>query len=275
MKYEWKDYMVHELAKFYGISGSTVRHYDRKNILQASKKEESDYRVYSRDDFILMDYIMRLRKLEIPLDDIHKAVNEYKLEDVEALILKKKEELEAEIQHLQSVHTMTANYYRTMEQAKEAEGKFLVRDMPAIICKDITTSFFATMEYFERLNIGLLPILTFVTESDDWMDEAISERLMDPEERAELTNLVITSIDWENVNERDDFPEEDFRIVPSGRYIHYFERVTTHSDYTALPRMAAYARENGLKIRGKAFTRMLGANNGRKIDYYEHYLPIE
>ena len=28
MKYEWKDYLVSELAKFHGVSNSTIRHYD-------------------------------------------------------------------------------------------------------------------------------------------------------------------------------------------------------------------------------------------------------
>ena len=82
MKYRLKDYMVSDIAKFYGLSGDTIRHYERKGILP-SHKNEKDYRLFSRADFMLMDYILRLRKMEVPLDEILMLFNDCSFDETE------------------------------------------------------------------------------------------------------------------------------------------------------------------------------------------------
>ena len=70
MKYELKDYHIGEVAKFYGLTVDAVRLYDKKGILSPPKNNETNYRIYSKEDFVTMDYVMRLRRMDIPLESI-------------------------------------------------------------------------------------------------------------------------------------------------------------------------------------------------------------
>ena len=69
MKYKLDDYKVGEIAKFYGVSVDTVRFYDRKGVLKPEKKSDNNYRTYNKEEFISMDYIMRLRSLGISIEN--------------------------------------------------------------------------------------------------------------------------------------------------------------------------------------------------------------
>ncbi len=68
MKIKADNYTIGDLAKFYGCpripSGCTTK----KGVLLSQKNDENNYRIYSRDDMIMMDYIVKLRMLEIPPD---------------------------------------------------------------------------------------------------------------------------------------------------------------------------------------------------------------
>ncbi len=77
MKYKLDDYKVGEIAKFYGVSVDTVRFYDRKGVLKPEKKSDNNYRTYNKEEFISMDYIMRLRSLGISIENIKKWLPTY------------------------------------------------------------------------------------------------------------------------------------------------------------------------------------------------------
>ena len=56
MKIQNKQYTAGDLARFYGLSLDTIRLYDRKGILPAQKKTDSDYRLYTRTDLLTLDH---------------------------------------------------------------------------------------------------------------------------------------------------------------------------------------------------------------------------
>ena len=66
MKIKADNYTIGDLAKFYGVSTDTIRLYDKKGVLLSQKNDENNYRIYSRDDMIMMDYIVKLGCWKFP-----------------------------------------------------------------------------------------------------------------------------------------------------------------------------------------------------------------
>ena len=81
MKIRSKKYTVGDIAKFYNVSTDTVRLYEKKELLVPQVKSQKGYRIYTRSDVISFDYILKLRNLGIPLNDINELVNNYSLEE--------------------------------------------------------------------------------------------------------------------------------------------------------------------------------------------------
>ena len=73
-------FKIGEMANYFGVSTDTLRIYDRMGVLPTKKDENNQYRFYNREDFIILDYIMRLRSTNMPLKDIRYLINESTIE---------------------------------------------------------------------------------------------------------------------------------------------------------------------------------------------------
>ena len=56
MNTDKSEYLVGELAEYFGVSNDTLRLYDKKGICSPQKNETNHYRTYSREDFILLEF---------------------------------------------------------------------------------------------------------------------------------------------------------------------------------------------------------------------------
>ena len=65
-----KTYRISELARAFGLSRSTLLHYDRIGLLSATDRFRSDYRMYSEKDRRRLERICQYRSAGIPLADI-------------------------------------------------------------------------------------------------------------------------------------------------------------------------------------------------------------
>lgn len=64
-----KEYLIGDVAAMIGISRDTLRHYEKKGILSARKKENG-YRYYTEDDIFELSSIFYHRKMNIGLEEI-------------------------------------------------------------------------------------------------------------------------------------------------------------------------------------------------------------
>ena len=90
-------YYIGELAEYFGVSRDTLRLYDKVGILSPKKDEKNQYRTYSREDFICLDYVMRLRKINMSLEDINMMINDCTIERAEAVMQVQEKILEDKI----------------------------------------------------------------------------------------------------------------------------------------------------------------------------------
>jgi len=65
---------IGELAKAAGCQAVTVRFYERKGLLGAAARSESNYRVYGQVDLERLLFIRRCRSLGLSLDEIERLV---------------------------------------------------------------------------------------------------------------------------------------------------------------------------------------------------------
>lgn len=275
MKYAAKDYMVNELAKFYGVSGDTIRHYDRKGILPSRKKGDNNYRIYGRDDFMAMDYILRLRKLDTPLEDINRIVNQFTYQETEEFFCEREEAIREQIEQLMRVRTMISDYRTTLQEAREGCNGMSIREMPAIICKKVTSSAWETLESFETLPQSLLPLLTITMPESDFMAEDFPDILFDSEIRSDISEFSFTALDRRGAHHSPNFPIEEFEVIPAGKCLYFSEKLELHSDYSIMFRMAQYIKDHGLEILTAPLIRIINTQIDRNVDYYEYIVPLK
>jgi DNA-binding transcriptional MerR regulator len=70
-----RTYTIGELATLAGVSVRTLHHYDQIGLLHPGARDpENDYRLYDRDDLLVLQQILFFRELDFPLKQIKKIL---------------------------------------------------------------------------------------------------------------------------------------------------------------------------------------------------------
>lgn len=105
---------ISTVSETFGIPASTLRYWESMGLISLSRRE-NNYREYTYSSLLDLSDICYLRNLGIPV----KAIKEYQtlsLADSNALYLKKKSELEAQINSLQGTYSMLRKTLSLMEE---------------------------------------------------------------------------------------------------------------------------------------------------------------
>ena len=87
-------YMINEISKLTGVSIRMLHHYDKIGLLVPSKRNNSNYRVYSEEDVARLYQILLFKELEFSLKDIKNILDDEEFDKEEALRVQKKLMLE-------------------------------------------------------------------------------------------------------------------------------------------------------------------------------------
>ena len=82
---------VGELASLYGVSKQTLIYYASSNILKPAFVYKNGYRYYSVNEFLDLEIILNLRKLDVPSAEIAKFLEKRNTESIIKLLEKKKQ----------------------------------------------------------------------------------------------------------------------------------------------------------------------------------------
>ena len=83
-------YMINEISKLTGISIRMLHHYDKIGLLVPSKRNNSNYRLYSEEDVARLYQILLFKELEFSLKDIKSILDDEGFDKEEALRVQKK-----------------------------------------------------------------------------------------------------------------------------------------------------------------------------------------
>ena len=124
MNTDKSEYLVGELAEYFGVSNDTLRLYDKKGICSPQKNETNHYRTYSREDFILLEFVMRLKQMGMTLDEIKMMVTDCSVEKAEAIMSIEAKKLEDQIKKLQILKDMVQDYRKSYAKVIEHFGRY-------------------------------------------------------------------------------------------------------------------------------------------------------
>ncbi|WP_206460260.1 MerR family transcriptional regulator [Anaerovorax sp. IOR16] len=270
------EYYVNEVATFFGVSRDTIRLYDKVGILSPKKNERNNYRIYSREDLICLDYVMRLRKINLSLEDIRVLINESSIERAEAMMQLQEKILEDKIEELINLKIMVSDYQKSFSNVIQNMGEIFVKESPTLLYMDVETSMMDTMYEFSGLQKAHVPIFTFVCKKELFLSNQFIEYTLSGNDRNKLFTYAITMIDDEGLSKRKDFPQNRFRIIPPRKCVYSVARCYTNVNYDDFLKVRDYIIKHNLKLVDDVLLRVASVRNNRKqsVDYYEIWAPI-
>ena len=277
MKNKLGSYHVGEIANFFEVSTDTIRLYDKKGILSPPKNRENNYRSYSREDLLTMDYVMRLRKLGISIKEVGHILNDYTIEETCAIISEQKCRVVKEIENLKIMEDTVDFYEKNLSKIVKYNGKMDVRMSPTFICHEVGDSMIETLNCFAELNAPGIPLLTFLTHKQVFSDIDYGVTLRDRGKRQETQNVVLTIEDeYKKVISKKDFPKSKFDIILPKKCVHAVGKEYTNKNYDGFSNVIKYIQDNNFKVKDFLINRVLATENNSTngADYYEVWIPI-
>lgn len=89
---EKKYYTAGELARLFNIPKQTMLYYDKMGILKPEFVAENGYRYYSTPQYLTLEIILFLRKMDISVPDIHKFLENRSRDNILRILDRRKEE---------------------------------------------------------------------------------------------------------------------------------------------------------------------------------------
>lgn len=279
MKYELKDYHIGEVAKFYGLTVDAVRLYDKKGILSPPKNDETNYRIYSKEDFVTMDYVMRLRRMDISLESIRSMMHGASLRDMMEIVSGKEDEISKKIAELQQKEKLLKDYRIKLSDCMRGQGKMEIVMAPPFICQEVRGSMAEVMADFDMLDKESMPLLTIVSKQEgqqEYTSFQYAESMCDRNLRQKATNYLVSLADVNGISDREDFPKERFSVIPARKCLHTYSVVYTNTDYTQVSYVLDYILQNGLEVIDWPLTRIVATeyDTEQSAEYLELWAPV-
>lgn len=277
MKNQKMEYSVGELSNFFGISKDAIRLYDKMGIIAAKKSERNNYRVYSREDLLCLDYVMRLRKMEFTLEEIRVLINESAPSKAEAMMQVQEKLIGEKIEMLKNMKTIVSDYRKSFGEIIQNLENMNIEKSPTFIYKDVDNSLTDVMKVFQGLSQTQMSKFTFVCEKETFLSDDFSEDIKNREKRQKMFKYAVTIIDDEHLAGRDGFNHEQFKVISPYKCVHSIVKNYTNIDYSGFEKMRKFIVENRLHIVDDPIFRVVSFRNNKKesIDYYDVWVPIE
>lgn len=75
-----KEYTRKDLSKLFNIGKETLRYYESINLLPNPTRNESGYRVYSEQDLLMIEFILKMKRYGFSLKEISDLINKIRSE---------------------------------------------------------------------------------------------------------------------------------------------------------------------------------------------------
>lgn len=115
---------VGQTSKLFNITPETLRHYDRKGILKPIVDENNGYRYYTWKEMEILDLILEGKYLEIPLNDIKKALDKNSAKGQMDLIEYQEKVIEEKIKHLKKLKKNAKEKKQILQEILSFENNY-------------------------------------------------------------------------------------------------------------------------------------------------------
>ncbi|MEL7648659.1 MAG: MerR family transcriptional regulator [Sedimentibacter sp.] len=270
-------YLVNEIAKYFGVSGDTIRHYDRLGIISPKKDEKNNYRYYSREDLICFSYVFELKDLGLPLKQIDKMLNNNTMEYAAQVLEAHEQEIEKQIEELKKLKWIINDYKQCIYNAIQNYDKINIAEDLAVVYKEIEqseSSLIDNLNLFKNLSMTHIPLFTFVVDKDLFLSDEFYNNVKDCRS---YFKYALSLVNDENLASRADTYSGGFKVLNPRKCLKSVIKFYTHRDYSAIIRIVDYIRDNNLEIDGPVLLRAISFKNDKdnNYDFYEIYIPLK
>ncbi len=112
------EYNTNDLSKILDVSTNTIRRFEGKGYLSADRNEQNGYRKFNHLDVEKLMYVAKYRKVGFSHEEIPEILQE-NLGEIRNRFLTKKQELDAQIAHLQALSHMLKDDIMLMDRVEE------------------------------------------------------------------------------------------------------------------------------------------------------------
>jgi DNA-binding transcriptional MerR regulator len=269
-------YLVNEIAKYFGVSGDTIRYYDKLGIISPKKDEKNNYRYYSREDLICFSYVFELKELGLPLKQIDKMLNyntmEYSAEVLEA----HEQEIEKQIEELKTLKCIINDYKQCILNAIQNYNKINIAQDLAVVYKEIEQnegSLIDNLNMFKNLSMTHVPLFTFIIDEELFLSDEFYNNVKDCRK---YFKYALSLVNDDNLASSADSCG-CFKVLSPQRCLKSVIKFYTHRDYSSIIEIVDYIRANKLEIDGPVLLRAISFKNdiSNNYDYYEIYIPLK
>jgi len=125
-----KVFLIGELAKLFGISGDTLRYYDKIGLLKSEKDPVNNYRYYSLESFFTLGRILFLKSLGISVKDIKAYMADQDTAHLLSLLSQENQDIDEAIIRLSNMKTKIENKINMLKEASVNLDKVVIRTLP-------------------------------------------------------------------------------------------------------------------------------------------------
>lgn len=110
-----------ELASLYGIPKQTLLYYDKNELLVPAFVNKHGYRYYSVSQYLVLEIILNMRKLNIPIQDIKNYLHNRSIENFEQILQEKEKECNKIIEEATNIKNSLQLSLKTIEKIRKTQ----------------------------------------------------------------------------------------------------------------------------------------------------------
>lgn len=261
-------YLIGQAAKFLNLSKDTLRYYDKIGIISPRKDINNGYRYYTMDEVISLTYILALKELDIPLDEIKCIVHNNKLSDMVNVIERQNKIIDKKINELKKIKSTINSFGKLFSRAEEDLDKFKIVENKNIIYKDISEdideSMVKVVEEFNGYSDLVNIVYTIIIKEDYFTSNDLDKNYKCAMSCEQSGNEQLKNI-------------EGAYEYKKRRCLYTVMRIVDDIVEDNLEIIKKYMSENNIEACGDIMARHIAFEheNEKPIDYYEVWVPIK
>jgi DNA-binding transcriptional MerR regulator len=126
------NYLIHEVAQLLGVTGETLRHYEKLGIIEYTRDKNSDYRKCNATDIFILMRSRMYRSYGFTLKETGDLINKEQLPEAADIFRQRKDELLKEIERMNHTVKHLEKYTALLDKAGRAENCFELCERPPL-----------------------------------------------------------------------------------------------------------------------------------------------
>lgn len=273
MRFKLDNYKIGEVANIYGVTVETIRYYANNGIVEP-ERGENNYRTYKKEDVISMEYVMRLRNLDLSLEKVKQITGAGDLRSIMDAADEKEKSLMEQIEELQNQIKNINSYKAKIEKCIKEENNITIAESPGFLLKDFTSNVKDIVGEFHEISPVLSPMITVIMQPEDiCLDGNVRSR----SQRCDVCEYFMVAEDVIENYDMELLRKYEITYIPPQNCIHSVIKVHTNTEYEKFMELFDQTEFSNYKVCGPVIIQLVAMEStcNEGIEYYEIWIPVE